>query len=487
MFYRSIRFRLALCYALTLAVIMAASGVFWHHYLSRNLLESIDEKLLMVAEDIRFFHRSQAALPAEHCPGLEEFVRRHGWTEFVQILDENGRLACLSENLEGVGLPLSKAALQHIHQGTIYLETVDGRHGHPVRLLTMPVLENGRPVDIVQVGEVLADKDHILEDFRLTMYIFGPLALLILSLVGWYLAGRALSPMVRMARVARQITAENLNLRLPVEHTGDEIAQLAENCNAMLARLEKSFRKVRQFSGDASHELRTPLAILRGETEVALRWARDTEEYRRTLESNLEEISRMGRIIEDLLTLAKSDAGELPLEIRELSLSDLLQELYLQGNTLGESKSVGVTLHLEVAEEIRIRGDELRLRQMFLNLIANGIKYTQAGGRVEIALALQDDQAVVRVTDTGIGIPAEHIPHIFDRFYRIDKARNRDDGGSGLGLAISKGIIEAHAGRITVDSVPGKGSTFTVYLPLLRPSQSRHRPTDTELPTGSGV
>ena len=477
MFYRSIRFRLTLWYALTLAVIMAASGVFWYLYLGDSLVRSTDEKLLILAEDLRFFHRQEIA-GEEHCPGLEDYVRGHRWQEYVQIFDETGRLACRSSNLEGWHLPLGSRALEQARRGESFFETVNGGQPHPVRLITFPVLEDGRLVDVIQVGEVMADKDRALRDFRVFFFIFSPLALLGLSLAGWLLAGRALSPMVRMARVAREITAENLHLRLPVEHTSDELALLADNCNAMLARLEKSFRKVKQFSGDASHEMRTPLAILRGETEVTLRWARDAEEYRRTLESNLEEINRMSRIIDDLLTLAKSDTGELPLEIRELSLSDLLQELYLQGNTLGESREIPVLLHLEVVEEIRLHGDELRLRQMFLNLIANGIKYTQPGGRVEITLAQHGKEAQVRIADTGIGIPAEHIPHIFDRFYRIDRARNRADGGSGLGLAISKGIVEAHAGRITVDSTPGKGSTFTVYLPLQAPPAGRNRPAE---------
>lgn len=476
MFLRSIRFRLTLWYSLTLAVILAASGVFWHAYLGRNLLWQIDEKLLIIAEDVRFFHR-EIATPAggDHCPGLEDFVRRHDWQEFVQILDESGEIACASSNIDSFRLPLGEMAQQHVLHGANYFETVRGVQPYPLRLLSYPVIEDGELVDIIQVGESQEGMARTLAGLRLTFLVFSPLALLILILGGWYLAGQALAPMVRMARAARQITAENLSERLPVEQTGDEIALLADNFNAMLARLEASFRKIRQFSGDASHELRTPLAILRGETEVTLRWARDPEEYRRTLESNLEEINRMGRIIEDLLTLAKSDAGELPLEIRELSLSDLLQELYLQGNTLGEGKGIAVTLRLEVAEEIRLRGDELRLRQMFLNLIANGIKYTPSGGRVEISLAVQGEDAVVSVTDTGIGIPAEHIPHIFDRFYRIDKARNRADGGTGLGLAISKGMVEAHAGRITVASVPGQGSTFTVILPLQGP-ESRPRP-----------
>jgi heavy metal sensor kinase len=305
---------------------------------------------------------------------------------------------------------------------------------------------------------------------------FSPLALLVLSLGGWFLAGRALSPVVRLTRAARRINAENLNQRLPVEDTRDEIAHLAETFNAMLARLEASFRKIKQFSGDASHELRTPLTILRGETEVALRWAKEPEEFRKMLESNMEEIDRMGRIIEDLLLLAKSEAGGLPMECKEFSLSDMLQDLYMQGRTLGESKGIEVLLDMNVAEEIRIRGDELRIRQMLLNLIVNGIKYTPAGeGRLAITLSLEGDNVSVAIVDSGIGIPEEHLPHIFDRFYRIDEARNRENGGTGLGLAIVKWIVEAHEGKILVRSNPGEGSTFTVLLPTRGPSRDPRR------------
>ncbi len=242
----------------------------------------------------------------------------------------------------------------------------------------------------------------------------------------------------------------------------------------MLDRLEKSFRRVRQFSGDASHELRTPLTILRGETEVTLRWAKTPEEFRDMLTSNMEEIDRMERIIESLLTLAKSEVGELTLEMKELSLSDLVQELYLQSRLLCETKNIEVQLLLEVDEEIRIRGDELRLRQMFLNVISNGIKYTPENGHMEITLAKDKDFARVDISDSGIGIPAEHLPHIFDRFYRVDKARNRMDGGTGLGLAIVKWIAEAHGGSIKVTSEVNKGSSFSVRLPIEGPEEGKH-------------
>lgn len=472
MFFRTVRWRLTLWYALTLAVIMAASGVFWHLYLSRNLLRQTDERLLIVAKDIQAM-LGENPPDSGTCRDLQQIIERHRWTYHIQISQGTGRVACVSDSLGDLRLPLEKGALQHAVNDSPYFESISSGSVPSLRLLSYPVNSKGRLLGIVQVASDLQEVDHTLENLRLFFLIYSPLVLFILCLGGWFLAGRALSPMTRMARVARQINADNLSLRLPVEHPGDEIAQLAESANTMLARLEESFRKVKQFSGDASHELRTPLAILRGETEVTLRWARDAEDYRRALESNLEEISRMGRIIDDLLTLAKSDAGELPLEVKSISLSDLLQELYMAGNTLGEGKGIRVNLHLDVAEEIRIQGDELRLRQMFLNLISNAIKYTPEEGRVDIALTMQGEEAVVSVSDTGIGIPAEHVPHIFDRFYRIDKARNRADGGTGLGLAITKGIIEAHAGRIAVSSVSGQGSTFTVHLPVSGPPRGK--------------
>jgi signal transduction histidine kinase len=174
------------------------------------------------------------------------------------------------------------------------------------------------------------------------------------------------------------------------------------------------------------------------------------------------------------LTLAKSEVGELTLEMKELSLSDLVQDLYLQSRILCEAKQIDVELLLEVDEEIRIRGDELRLRQMFLNIISNAIKYSHEGGRLEIGLKLTDDFAIVAINDSGIGIPEEHIAHIFDRFYRVDKARNRMDGGTGLGLAIVKWIAEAHGGNITVTSEVNKGSSFSVSLPIAGPEEGKH-------------
>lgn len=471
MLLRSIRFRLTCLYALTLAVILTASGYGLNAYLSRNQLGHVDERLLLIAADVSTFssilHENLTA--STPCERLEAYLRQRNWGEYVQILNERGSIACSSSNLLDFSLPLSKTALQHAERGIPHFETLEKLDHHPIRLLTYPIEPGNRNSTMVQIGYSLATIDHEIADLRLTFFLLGPAVLLITSLGAWLLAGKALKPVARITRAVRRINAENLSERLPVANNQDEISELTATFNQMLDDLENAFRRIKQFSGDASHELRTPLTILRGETEVALRWAKEPEEFRKALASNMEEISRMGRIIEDLLTLAKSESGDLPLIPTEFSFSDLIQELYLQGRALAEPKQIGVNLQLQVAEEIMLRGDELRLRQMFLNLLGNAIKYTPSGGRIDIAVTMDRGFAILSITDTGVGIPTEHLPHIFDRFYRIDEARNREDGGTGLGLSIVKWIVDVHHGRIEVRSTPGKGSTFTVILPLAGP------------------
>ncbi len=475
MFFRTIRFRLTLLFAIALAVVLTASGFYWHGSLSKSLLGHIDTRLAEVAQETARHHLDHAVEPdlQRQCALLENFLREQNWGEYVQILNAEGTVECLSSNLRGFRLPLSSEARKAAAKGRGFTESDKTLREFPLRIHTHPVYEEGRLTHLLQAAQSLGPVEQTLAELRGTFLFFGPLVLVALVVAGWLLVGWALSPVARITRAVRKINAESLSQRLPVARGHDEIAQLAETFNDMLARLEDSFRKIKQFSGDASHELRTPLTIIRGETEVALRWGKDAEEMRSALESNLDEIDRMGRIIDDLLTLAKSEAGEMPLEMKEFSLSDLVQELYLQGSTLGEAKQMDVSLQLDVAEEIRIRGDELRLRQMFLNLISNAIKYTPAQGKVVVSLAMDDGQAVVTVRDSGIGIPPEHLPHIFSRFYRIDKARNREDGGTGLGLAIVKWIVEVHDGRIRVTSNPGQGSIFTVYLPVTGPQKTR--------------
>jgi heavy metal sensor kinase len=479
LFFRTIRFQLTLWYALALAAVLAASGFFWHLYLAKEMRSRIDDKLRIIAAEVATFHTTthpdhlfphETHPGARHCAGLEGFVRHRNWGQYIQMLDAQGTIDCATSNMKGFHLPLTKLSLQNASQGKPFFETIYTLGPAPIRLLTYPLVIDGKITDLVQVGEDLSAMENALERLRLMLIIFSPLALSLLSFGGWFLAGRLLEPVVHITQTARRINAGNLSQRIPIEDSEDELAQLADTFNSMLARLEDSFNRTKQFTADASHELRTPLAILKGETEVALRWGKDPEELRQTLLSNLEEIDRMGRIIEDLLLLAKSEADELRLDIREFSLGDLLQDLYLQGKTLGEPKNISISLQLQITEDIRIKGDQFQLHRLLLNFVNNAIKYTPENGQVEIRLAVEGGEAVLAVADNGIGIAAEHLPHLFERFYRVDEARNRSVGGTGLGLAIVKSIAEAHEGRVEIESTPGKGSVFSVRLPLAGPT-----------------
>jgi signal transduction histidine kinase len=295
-----------------------------------------------------------------------------------------------------------------------------------------------------------------------------------------------------MTQAARRIGAERLAERLEGAEADDELGRLAHTLNEMLARLEAGFAQVRRFSADASHELRTPLTILKGEIEVALRSAREPAEYERVLASALEEVERMARMVDDLLMLSRADAGALRWDRGLVELDRLVEDVAKQGEALGRGRAIQVAI--QSLEPLIVNGDEQRLRQLLLNLVDNAVKYTPQGGRVTLSLrraggasgypvtpqpeASPDspiarfpdrptpEWAEIAVRDTGVGIPAESLPRIFERFYRVDDARSRDAGGTGLGLCIARTIAEAHGGGIEVESVPGAGSTFTVRLPL---------------------
>ncbi|MCK5825755.1 MAG: hypothetical protein KAG93_01875 [Desulfuromusa sp.] len=303
------------------------------------------------------------------------------------------------------------------------------------------------------------------------MLIIFLLGLFILA--AWVISQRKVrkKQLVEIQRLTQLMDQTNSELSPPIfevtEGTELEIKKLAHSYNSLMTRRADNLSRARQFSADVTHELRTPLTILRGETELALRNDRDKKELINVLESNLEEISRMSYLIEDLLLLSKSDMGEIPLKMEPLSLVEFIIELHHQGQLLAMSKNIKVDLHCP-DEQIILNADNFRLRQVFLNLLTNAIKYTPEGGSVTVELILNDNDVAITISDTGIGIDSEHLDIIFDRFYRVDKTRNRNDGGSGLGLAIVKWIVNAHTGSITVSSSIGQGSKFTVTLPLLQ-------------------
>jgi heavy metal sensor kinase len=319
-----------------------------------------------------------------------------------------------------------------------------------------------RPV----VVQVAASETSIMQDQRQLLYVLFlglPVAVALAGVCGYALARRALAPVDRMAERARSINAEQLNARLPVDNPDDELGRLATVFNETFARLESSFERMRHFTADASHELRTPLTAIRSVGEVGLRGRRDEPAYREIIGSMLEEVDRLALLVDRLLMLSRADTGEAKLSVDIVDLPALAQEIAEQLGVLAEEKDQSIQLQCDSVP--CWNGDRVVLRQALLNLVDNAIKYTPKGGTIKIRVAQAADAAVIDVTDTGPGIPTELQSRIFDRFYRVDKARSRENGGTGLGLAIAKWAVEVNGGRLTFEPENGTGSCFRITLP----------------------
>lgn len=466
MFFRSIRFNLTLWYSVTLAVILVLFSSFIYLILMNQLNKDLDRELLTVAEAVASptFEPFRHAGPSVFDQVLEDFIGTKLTGKYVQVLDSSGRVGAYSKNLEELRITLGKSAFRRAAAGKVSYETNVNLDLYPVRTITYPILAGGKLEQIVQVGSSMKSAAETLDRVLLVFAVSIPLSLILWSFGGWFLAGRALKPVDLITRSAKKITAENLGHRLEVINPKDEIGRLTETFNDTLERLESAFKRIKQFTADVSHELRTPLTILRGEAEVGLRWAKDPEEFRELFQSNLEEINRMSKIIESLLELSRAEEGGLKLEHIEIDLCDLLSELVQQSRLINPEK--GLKIVFQSDSPAVVRGDWLRLRQVFMNLLDNAVKYTSVGGEISVVLDVIGTSARTSVIDSGSGIPSDDLPHIFERFYRVDKARNRADGGAGLGLSLVKSFVEAHGGKIEVVSDVGKGSVFTVYLPL---------------------
>jgi heavy metal sensor kinase len=480
----SLRVKLTLWYVLILAILLISFSGFLYLTLSKSLYRDVDNKLRSLAELIA----SESDSPLSKFgfgnidQTLEASMNLKPVGKFIQVLDESGNIGRKSDNLKNIQLPISLSVLKNASQGQITFETNWFFGNAPLRIITFPVLEKHHVTKIVQVASSLEDVEDALNTLFIILIIAVPFALLVAILGGQFLASKALKPVDQITRTARIITSQNLNQRIEPPRVKDEISRLIETFNEMISRLDRSFRQVKQFSTDASHELKTPLTILKGEVEVALRKERGPQEYEEILKSNLEEINRMSQIVEDLLLLSRADSGQIHLNRENINLNEILSEVIAQLNVLAKSKN----LHIETSnhhEEVHMYADPLRIRELLLNLIENGIKYSEDGGSIHILLSrdglLKEGKPFAHVqgeklpefvqiviSDTGIGIAKEDQERIFDRFFRVDKARSSEQGGSGLGLSICKWIVEAHQGEIRVDSELGKGSSFIVKLPI---------------------
>jgi heavy metal sensor kinase len=462
-FIHSIKFRFTLWYLLVLVVLLTALSAGIYFYLSRSLYQNLDDSLELRSTQLRSI------------PAILESIRQGEFQEElgeIVILYFYSGSQLMEVSPRGTSIPLSDEFISQAIAGTSLFTTIQTEEGEGLRLLAVPVNLNmpGPPPGIHPATLVIARStkqiDQALVGLVRTLIIAVPLALALAAAGGIFLARRALKPVDKISQTAQEIGEGDLSQRINV-YTQDELGRLAATLNEMIGRLEKAFQRQKQFTSDASHELRAPLAVIEAESSLALQKKRPSSDYRQSLETISQESRQMSSLIDQLLTLARADAGKEQWNFTEVDLGKLINKLSTDVEILCQEK--GLNFQLGQIQDLAVKGDEARLRELFMNILDNAIRYTPAPGTVSVSLRREGQMAVIAITDTGIGIPAEDIPLIFERFYRVDKSRSRAEGGTGLGLAICRHIAEAHGGKIEVESQVGAGSTFSIWLPLQFP------------------
>ena len=458
---RSLSVRLVAWYAGVLTLVFVLLGlltfVSLRHYLEENLLDNQARRARQIADTLvaDTALSTEATLAAQ----VESLYSPEANDRFIRITRADGTVVYASgpprearfDPREVPPNPKASARKLQLPGGSVLLAAYDtaARDGTRYR---------------VEVGTSGAPGEALLRRVLAILAVGLPVAVGAAVSGGFVLVRRALVPVARIAGKAQEISQHNLSERLPVVRSGDEIERLSVSLNHMIGRLEDAVTGSKQFVADASHELRTPLTVMRGELEALAQAPGLALETRETVGSVLEEVDRLTEIVEGLLSLSRLDSGEAPAEWVRFDLAELAADTADQMSLLALDK--GVSLSCVCSGSVPVAGDQARLKQVVVNLLDNAIKYTPGAGRVELAVHAEGGQALLEVTDTGIGIPADALGHIFQRFYRVDGARSREPGGAGLGLSIVQSICSAHGATVEVLSTPAAGATFRVRLPL---------------------
>jgi len=461
---KSIGFRLAGWYFAVFACGLALFSIAAWFAMRASVYHAIDDELRDRVRGVKQFMESQIA--SLSLPEIRDEFREHSVLgpggDLFQVCDQQGQWLYRSVPLENANVPIALPGV--LSAPTFQDKQIDRRW---LRFYSERIIVNGKPYT-VQVASLMNESYEALERFRLILLLATPLLLIASSAGGYWLSTRALTPVDDISQAAQRISIENLQERLAVPQTGDQLQRLSETLNAMLSRLASSVTRMKQFTADASHELRAPIALIRTTAEVAAQKRdRPAGEYLQALDEILEETERTSQVVDSLMLLARADSGKGIVETVLVDFSAIVRSAADQGEKLIRSR--GLTFSSQAPEgPVWIEADADALRRALLILIDNAAKYTPAGGSVALRFAQQNGRATASVSDSGIGIAKEDMAHIFDRFWRADKARSREQGGAGLGLSIAKWIVEMHRGSIEVESEPGKGSTFYVHIPLKR-------------------
>ena len=462
--FRSTRFVLTFWYTVLLLAAFAILGtgvyLYFRHMeeteLERTLLEEVDwvSRLVDLERNRIDFFAPFDALSGTIQEQIIAHYQANPRNFDVRLTTIAGRV--LYQSPQGVIGLISALALPPEQTVVQTIKTPSGETFHVAYRRADPF--------VIQIAYSDREMTTVLQHLMSIFAFLVPVVLFMSVAGGWFMAGMILHPVSQITSLANRISAEHLDQRIPDREVPDEFGNLISTINKMFARLQKSFAETREFSLSVAHELRTPLTILKGESELALTRPLTQQEIQDLATTYLDETVRLSHIVDDLLTLAKADSAQISIDQKPVDLAALMNDILDDAQILSTEKGIRVDLHTN--EPATVMGDELRLRQLFRILVTNAVQYTDNGGTITLSSITRNDEARISIADTGIGIPPEHIPKIFDRFYRVDNARSRVKGGSGLGLAIAKWIVEAHKGSIEVESAPGHGSVFTVKIPL---------------------
>jgi heavy metal sensor kinase len=459
---RSLSVRLVAWYAGVLTIVFVLLGVLTYflvqHFLEANALENQARRAHQIADTL-IAHASRADEPALRAE-VQALYSPEANDRFIRIVRVGGPVVYLSGTPRSAGF--DPAQVPRLDAGTAPRRLALPRG--PLLIAARTATAADGTAYRVEVGTAGAPIEATLASVFVMLAVGLPIAVCVAVAGGFVLVRRALEPVDRIAAKAEAITHHNLSERLPVVHSGDELERLSLSLNRMISRLEDAMHGSKEFVADASHELRTPLTVMRGELESLAQEAQLGRETGERLGSVLEEVGRLTAIVESLFALSRLDAGEAHAEWRRFDLAELAVSTAGQMSLLADDKRV--TVACDSTPGVTVEGDPARLKQVIVNLLDNAIKYTPSGGRVRLSVRREAGFAILEVADDGIGIPAEALPHVFKRFFRVERSRSREQGGAGLGLAIVQSICSAHGAVVEVMSSPGKGSTFRVRQPL---------------------
>jgi heavy metal sensor kinase len=468
-----IRLQVVCWYTAVFTLVLLLAGAAFYRYVENALENSVDTSLQIQAQQIAeemvaghdtiTIHDATGALF-----GLSTNQRvkalpttQHG--AFVRLLDAQGRL--LRETFACRNLRVPTWSITQPLQGSPWKGTITTTDGQEVQFYSQALTVQGKVIALIQVGQSLAALHSLLHQLVGLLLIVGMLALFVCAASSFVLTRRAFTPVQQLIRTARRIKGGDLHQRVPLPLAHDEIRSLAVTFNEMLDSLDQTVTHQRRFVADASHELRTPVTVIRNKTSIALLKPQKRQEYIAVLQEINAETERLGHLISDLLALARGDEGHAPFEQEPVRLDLIAEATAVSMQSLAEERNVHLTVH--AAQPVTLIGDEARLIQVVMNLLENALLYTNPGGQVSLAVETTPNKVQLVVRDTGIGIAPEHLPHLFERFYRADSSRTRTEGsGTGLGLSIVEWIVRMHGGSIHVESQVSQGSCFRVILPL---------------------